>query len=191
MMTAAQSVAWNPNHSGFSDDILPFFEQIEHLIPKGGTYVEVGVFLGRSLAFMGSIRPDLHLVAIDAWSEDSLKPSHGDRATYERFMNYMKPYNLNLTVMRGDSAKMLSEINSYVDMVFIDGDHNYPGVKADIIAAKRIVKSGGILSGHDYAETNGVVCAVNELLGVPMLSEYDGVLPGVPAGFGRCWWVRA
>ena len=66
--TAADSAAWHPEHLGWSDDILPFFTQIQHLIPYGGTYVEVGVYLGRSLAFMGTIRPDLHLVAIDPWT---------------------------------------------------------------------------------------------------------------------------
>lgn len=37
-----------------------------------------------------------------------------------------------------------------VDMVFIDGDHRYETVLRDIDKAYELVRSGGIISGHDY-----------------------------------------
>lgn len=191
-MSAVQSVAWNPEHPGFSDDILPFYAAIEHKIPRGGTFCEVGVFLGRSLAFMGTIRPDLQLIGIDAWSETSLKPSHGDRATYDKFLQHMEPYKFGdrLTIKRTMSCFGILCIEA-VDMIFIDADHDYPGVKNDIALAKHVVKPGGILSGHDYAGDNGVVQAVHELCGTPNVSDWDGgPLPGADLGKGRCWWVH-
>lgn len=60
-----------------------------------------------------------------------------------------------------EAAKGLDNL----DFVFIDADHEYESVKADILAWKPKTR---LLCGHDYKETstmfNGVVRAVNELL---------------------------
>ena len=52
-------------------------------------------------------------------------------------------------------------------MVFIDGDHRYEEVKLDIIHALGLIRSGGIISGHDYSHKTwpGVKRAVDEVLG--------------------------
>lgn len=38
------------------------------------------------------------------------------------------------------------------DMIWVDGDHSYEGVKGDIGAWTRRVRSGGVLAFHDYFE---------------------------------------
>jgi len=48
-----------------------------------------------------------------------------------------------------------------LDLVFIDGDHSYEAVMADIAAWQPLVRPGGILSGHDYGAF-GVAQAVQE-----------------------------
>lgn len=37
-----------------------------------------------------------------------------------------------------------------LDWVYIDGDHSYEAVKADLVAWLRKVKTGGVLVGDDY-----------------------------------------
>jgi len=37
-----------------------------------------------------------------------------------------------------------------LDFVYIDANHEYDFVKEDIVAWSKIVKVGGIVSGHDY-----------------------------------------
>lgn len=193
-MTAAESYAWRPELRGHSDDILPFFTQIESRVPKGGMYVEVGVFLGRSLAFMGDLRPDLLLVGVDKWTQASMAPS----LEGEVMLDPMAVVRAALGPRMSDAVLVRQPFDYYAstilepiaDMVFIDGSHLYPDVCADIIAAKRILKPGGILSGHDYAGGNGVVRAVRELVGDICLSDWDGpTLPGADSGKGRCWWT--
>lgn len=51
-----------------------------------------------------------------------------------------------------------------IDYVYIDADHNYEHVMADILAWYPKVRSGGVLAGHDYAKDGyeGVVQAVQE-----------------------------
>lgn len=40
--------------------------------------------------------------------------------------------------------------DKFIDICFIDADHRYAAVKADIIAYASKVKDGGILCGHDF-----------------------------------------
>ena len=49
------------------------------------------------------------------------------------------------------------------DYIYIDADHSYESVKADIETWLPFVKPSGIIAGHDYsAHFTGVVTAVNE-----------------------------
>lgn len=53
-----------------------------------------------------------------------------------------------------------------VDMVFLDGNHTYEGVRRDIEIWWPHIKYRGLLSGHDYSpQFPGVIQAVGELVG--------------------------
>jgi predicted O-methyltransferase YrrM len=65
-----------------------------------------------------------------------------------------------------------------LDLVFLDGDHSYEGVRRDILAWLPLVRPGGILSGHDL-NWPGVRRAVEELL--PAYRDAAG---------GFCWWTE-
>ena len=65
------------------------------------------------------------------------------------------------------------------DSVFIDGSHDYDSVKQDIENWSRLIKPGGIISGHDYWSSHGgVMDAVN----------YTGEFKTVPRT--RIWYRR-
>ena len=76
--------------------------------------------------------------------------------------------NLNATIIQGDSREV--EFEEEIDLLFIDGDHHYATVKADI--EHWVPKCKGILAFHDYnptahnlrqfPELEGVKRAVNE-----------------------------
>ncbi|TKB66558.1 MAG: glycosyltransferase [Nitrospira sp.] len=52
--------------------------------------------------------------------------------------------------LRGPSTVMLPALpRNYFDLVFVDGDHSYAAVLADITAAAGLIKDGGILCGDD------------------------------------------
>jgi len=78
------------------------------------------------------------------------------------------------TVHRGRSIEQAAKVaDGSVDLVFLDADHTYKQVKADIEAWLPKVRPGGWLSGHDYNHNGpwknkwGVAKAVNEVLGKP------------------------
>ncbi len=53
--------------------------------------------------------------------------------------------------IKGDSSECLSKFEDQTfDMLYIDGDHSYQGVKKDLEQAFKKVKIGGWIMGHDY-----------------------------------------
>lgn len=71
--------------------------------------------------------------------------------------------------------------NGWADLVFIDADHSYDGVLADIRAYVPLVRPGGILAGHDYTTDvhPGVRRAVDDHFG-----------GRAEQGPGSIWWIR-
>lgn len=77
--------------------------------------------------------------------------------------------------------------NGSLDIVYIDAEHSYDSVKADIIAWIPKVRLGGILCGHDYDPTgdyDGLIQAVHEMLGgISLTSDSSG------GDNNHIWWV--
>jgi predicted O-methyltransferase YrrM len=80
-----------------------------------------------------------------------------------------------------------------LDFVFIDGNHQYSYVLEDITEWSKKVRSGGIVSGHDYFEflDNGVIRAVNEYV-----KQYPQIKLNITTTHKRpkntyCfWWIK-
>ena len=224
-MNEKQSRAWHPEHVGWSTDIIPFLSRAADLIPQGGAYLECGVFFGRSLAFLGSIRPDIQLFALDPWADGESQGYTGPGeyeaivnhrgglyATFKHMMATHAP-EVKFTELRGTTANLLDLITfdedfkhnagfsgrprlPPLDLVFIDGAHDYANVVQDIAVLTPLVKTGGIVSGHDYNVDFvpesvskddgrlGVINAVREAFP-------DRYQIGMgPAGeWSSCWWA--
>ena len=62
----------------------------------------------------------------------------------------------SMHVIRGDShseevAAKVRDITQSLDVLFIDGDHTYEGVKHDFLSYSPLVRTGGIVALHDIA----------------------------------------
>ena len=60
-------------------------------------------------------------------------------------------------LIRGDShaeevCTRVKRITQSLDVLFIDGDHSYEGVKSDFLMYAPLVRPGGIVAFHDIAE---------------------------------------
>jgi hypothetical protein len=130
--------------------------------------VEVGSWLGDSAKAMvdtGVCR----VLCVDHWRGN--KGDHtginakvindSDTPLYKRFcQNVGHRLGDTIEVYRGcslDAAKDLKKPTHHIlkkfmnpDMVFIDAEHTYEAVKADILAWLPLVASDGIMIGHDY-----------------------------------------
>jgi hypothetical protein len=78
----------------------------------------------------------------------------------------MAPYSDRCRIVRGRSLDIAAKcgVKWAPQFVYIDAEHDYESVKADIAAWWPFLMSGGILAGHDYdkAVLPGVVQAVDE-----------------------------
>ena len=169
-------------------DIHEFYERIfAPRIPLKGAFVEVGLFLGRTITAMGRLRPDLELYGVDSFDgsmEDGrdLWATYGSmRAAFDAIMQRDAPDVLKRVRLHvGRSDAMLRQFpDASVDAIYIDGGHSYPVVVGDCVEALRIVKPGGIIGGHDF-NVSDVERAVLEVLGgVELAPEWPP---------GRSWW---
>jgi hypothetical protein len=157
---------------------------------------EIGVFMGWMSKFLLH-RPDIHLTMVDPWEADGSSYADGtgdfhaelsaeqQSRCMESALDATEFAADRRTVLRKRSVDAAREVaDGSLDFVFIDGDHSYEGVRADIAAWRGKVKPGGLLGGHDYASPKfpGVADAVDEF----------AILEGLKLDLAedRTWFVR-
>jgi predicted O-methyltransferase YrrM len=138
-------------------------------VPEGGTFVELGAWLGKSSAYLCDKATHQNITIIDSWkgSENELTTTH-QLATevdiYDLFVENMgeRKYKAIRATSKAAARKFKAES---LDVVFIDLTHTYEAVKEDIELWLPKVKKGGYIAGDDYHEHwQGVIQAVDELL---------------------------
>ena len=109
-------------------------------LPDNPTIVEIGTNYARSTYAMSMIRSDAKIITIDR-------------------KNYIGDDNIgeNVTKMIMDSAQAAREIDVAPDFIFVDGDHEYEGVKKDIESWTPKLKKGGIIAFHDFNNVNPAI----------------------------------
>lgn len=113
---------------------------------------EIGVFRGKFCEQF--CKAGLKMYAIDPWmafagqSRDQTMQENQDlyfKETCERLAQY------DCKIMRRTSMNALRKFrNRSLDFVYIDGDHTLPNIINDIWWWSAKVRSGGIISGHDF-----------------------------------------
>jgi len=123
-------------------------------VKPGGVWVDIGTKWGGSAAIAARANPDMTVYTLDIhndkkWRWDGRKGAVGIREQFDGLDN--------IEVLTGESHKMIPFIAgkqgrawAEFDGVFVDGDHTYEGVVADIKAFAPHVVDGGLLCGHDY-----------------------------------------
>ena len=77
----------------------------------------------------------------------------------------LKKYKKNINIIKGDSNKVLKEINlDNFEYVFLDGGHKYETVLNDLKSLTKVIENNGIILCDDYDLTYapGVKKAINE-----------------------------
>ncbi|GEM_PF-1179999 len=129
---------------------------------------EIGSWKGRSTHALCSGCKGV-VTAIDHFlgskNEDDRHQEAKKDLVYPAFLKNMKNFT-NLQINKQDSLHAsLEYMDNSFDMIFIDGEHTYEGVKSDIQAWKN--KARILLCGHDYCDAwPDVKKAVDEELGV-------------------------
>jgi Methyltransferase domain len=174
-------------------------------LPDGSVYVELGCFLGKSTAALaGHIAGSGKRIRLSVVDTFSLKP--GDepalffalgecgggktvkgqvkfRKVFERHMIDSGFDKLNdpefIRVLEVTTLAAVKEFaDGGVDVVFVDADHSYAAVLADIKAWWPKLKAGGVMAGHDIYTYDtvyrGVMDAAKDLgLTVNVIAEQN------------------
>lgn len=139
-------------------------------LPRGSTIVEIGSYLGASTCYLasGARLRDGKVYAVDTWT--NLAMSEGTRDSYADFIQNTALFKNWIVPLRGLSSAIAQELQVEIDLLFVDGDHSYEAVCADLEAWIPKVKEGGIVVFHDYDWAVGVRQAVRKLI-VPVQVE--------------------
>lgn len=146
--------------------------------------IELGSYHGRSArAMLDNSRA--HLWCVDTWdwrhNASQWKVTEED---YEAFFWNIVDVSERITILKMTTQDAFEyfaeeELETF-DMVFIDANHDYESVRAEILNYVLLLESGGLLCGHDYHNgREGVDRAVDELIGKVVHEEPDAI-----------WWTR-
>lgn len=120
--------------------------------------VEIGTDQGEYAEVLCKTIPNLELSCVDPWATEayelgeqpeSKEPQSFFDKRFEETVERLKPYNAQ--IIRATSMRVVKDFpDNSLDFVYIDGNHDFLNTTQDIHYWLKKVKSGGILSGHDY-----------------------------------------
>lgn len=128
------------------------------LMPKDGIVAEVGVLHGRHAYQMYKINSPRKLYLIDCWRKQ-YGTYHKDPVNKTDFVaaykavarRFSKFDNVEILIM--DSVPAAAKFaDEYFDWVYIDANHTYSGISADLNDWWPKIKRGGYLAGHYYGD---------------------------------------
>jgi predicted O-methyltransferase YrrM len=130
--------------------------------------VEIGSYLGASAAAFGaglrqSSNGAARIYCIDTWNNDAM--SEGQRETMSGFLDNTVAFQKQIVPLRGLSTAMAPEIRrqmTHIDLLFIDGDHSYPGCLADWRAYRDFLRPRSRIVLHDVGWAEGVQRVLDE-----------------------------
>lgn len=154
----------------YTQGLLDLIEEL----PKDIIMAEVGCYAGESTEMFLKSKKVKQLYAIDPWvgdydTNDPASNTSDFTLVESAFDKRVESYNvIKLKMTLKEAFNLLPEL----DVIYIDGNHEYSFVLEDIKLSLLKVKKGGIISGHDYIYPP-VMRAVKELLKEPYKTFSD------------------
>jgi hypothetical protein len=161
--------------------IRPQRRRLLDRLPGSAVCAEIGVWQGHFSSLILDLKEPRQFHLIDPWSheegEEYQEALYGGRCAGQEEMDRIYREVVDrfateiesgrVSIHRQPSLDAVSAFpNHYFDWIYIDGNHLYEYVKADLASWAPKVKSGGLIAGDDYVTGkwwgNGVVQAVNE-----------------------------
>lgn len=133
---------------GFTQKITEIRSLLERVQALGARRVlEIGTFEGGTLALLAQVAaPDARILSLDINYYDYRLHSYPRLARARQVIKC-----INADTHRRET---LAAVNHWLgkdrlDVLFIDGDHSYEGVKADFEMYSPLVRTGGLIAFHD------------------------------------------
>jgi predicted O-methyltransferase YrrM len=152
-----------------AEELILLYEEASTCV-RNGVFVEVGSHLGASTVVLAECLrrvssrrsvPTPVVYCVDTWQNDAM--TEGVRDTFAEFTANTAGWTRLIVPLRGYSSDVSLPFDGDCDLVFIDGDHSYEGVKLDVERFSPRVRPGGRCVFHDQ-DRPGVSRVVGELL---------------------------
>jgi predicted O-methyltransferase YrrM len=135
--------------------------------PPGARALEIGSYLGASTCYLAAgLRTRAgHLYCVDTLDNETMP--EGPRDTLALFDTNTHGFAHMITRVRKRSELLSADdVETPLDLVFIDGDHAYDAVRADFERVSEWLAPDGVVAFHDVgaAEHPGVSSVVGEAI---------------------------
>lgn len=129
-----------PDPTPVECDEVTAIKELTRMLPINPVVINIGAERGISTLAILEERPDVSIFSVDIGicegETNNIIAAGLDRGRVVRIL--------------GRSQDVDTSDFPKVDMVFVDGDHSYLGVKGDILNWFHLIKPGGIAAFHDY-----------------------------------------
>jgi len=132
---------------------------------------EIGCYAGESTEVFAASGRFRKIYAVDPWlvvGSDAWRDDWEGGATAERVFDEMAARHPGLIrKLRQPSTQAALRVHpGTLDFIYIDGDHSYEGVRADLLMFMPAMRRGAVMAGHDYCDVHpGVARAFHEVFG--------------------------
>lgn len=153
---------WDGEGADGHDYCQSIYELAKHFQPKKG--LEIGVRFGKSALATLKGSPEMRLIGIDPNPEYPVVEFMAKHTNRFAFINEASPEALDRF---GGKPTF--------DWVYIDGRHDYHGVREDFAATWPLLVKGGVMLFDDYDDTLGYGTEVKQVL-----EDYTLAITGKP-----------
>jgi hypothetical protein len=161
-------------HQLLETEMLPSRENVLPRLPKNMDYLEVGVLAGDYTSLLVDACSPRSLSLVDTFCSNDWFHSEHPRFRAENHESFIRDRFSNfprLTLHKELSQNILPNLEEKFDYIYLDADHSFDAVWADLNNAVALLKPGGIIGLNDYIvwdyvsdEPYGVVQATNKFL---------------------------
>jgi predicted O-methyltransferase YrrM len=134
-------------------DGAPRVKWLAEAASKHKVIAEIGSYMGRSTRALADNTSGIVYAIDDFTGPREIEIADRD-AIFNKFLENMAGLEGRVNVIRANHRN-LPAIDFQPDMVFIDGAHEYEGVKADIEFWLPRMAPKGLICGHDYQWFDG------------------------------------
>lgn len=150
----------------YSIGLVAHYKPLAELINqrKFKTVIEIGTaYAGNAFHLLSNTEIE-SLICVDPYRFYAAMPGFINQEEYDTLYQYAKDRLSsfkNVEILRLTSKESFKIIKPS-DLIFLDGSHEYEDVKWECDNYSKLLKPGGVLSGHDWNIFEGVNKAVNE-----------------------------
>jgi len=123
--------------------------------------VEIGTDEGEYAEVLAENIRNLELLCVDPWKSEAYEPGFQPESNepqeyfdirYGKTQQRLSKFN-NIAILKETSMRALDFVSdNSLDFVYIDGNHDFLNTTQDIHYWTKKVRSGGIVSGHDFVK---------------------------------------